>query len=125
MVLTTGCGAVGERRTAAMAAAFDFERALRVRDGGAVCQVLAPGTREEVVQSAMKPCAQGVLDEEVPSADAVPGAVQSVDVAGRQARVVFPADTLFLSEFPGGWKIVAAGCTPRTQRPYQCRLKGG
>ena len=125
LVLTTGCGAVEERRTAAMAAALDFERALRARDGGAVCQVLAPGTREEVAQSAKKPCEQGVLDEAVPSADAVPKDVQSVDVAGRQARVVFPADTLFLSEFPGGWKIVAAGCTPRPQRPYQCKLKGG
>ncbi len=125
LVLTTACGAVEERRTAAMAAALDFERALGVRDGGAVCRALAPGTREEVAQSARTTCAQGVLEEGVPLAEAVPEEVQSVDVSGRQARVVFPADTLFLSQFPSGWKVVAAGCTPRPQRPYRCTLKGG
>ncbi|MGW0710343.1 hypothetical protein ACWD4G_31050 [Streptomyces sp. NPDC002643] len=129
LVLTTGCGAVEGRRTAAEDAALTFERALGARDGAALCAVLAPGVREEVEQSAGAACAEGVLTEEIPSA--VPGGVtgtdgaEQVDVSGRQARVVFAADTLFLSQFSTGWKVVAAGCAPRPGQPYQCVLKGG
>ncbi|MGP3926311.1 hypothetical protein [Streptomyces sp. 8N616] len=125
LLVTVGCGAVEERRSAAMAAALDFERAVRAEDAATVCEVLAPGTREEVAQSARADCAQGVLDEDVPSAGDRPGDVRSVDVHGRQARVVLTADTLFLSQFSSGWKVVAAGCTPRPQQPYRCTLKNG
>jgi hypothetical protein len=126
LVLATGCGTVEERRTAAMDAALDFERALAARDGATVCAVLAPSVREEVERSARTACEEGVLTEELPSAARAPDdAVEGVDVSGRQARVVFPADTLFLSQFSGGWKVIAAGCTPRPQRPYECLLKGG
>ncbi|MDX2931685.1 hypothetical protein [Streptomyces ipomoeae] len=125
LVLTVGCGVVEGRRTAAGDAALDFERALGARDGAAVCAVLAPGVREEVEQSSRTTCAKGVLTEEVPAAAPVRGGIEGVDVSGRQARVVFPADTLFLSQFSDGWKVTAAGCTPRPERPYQCLLKGG
>ncbi|MEU8865117.1 hypothetical protein [Streptomyces umbrinus] len=46
-------------------------------------------------------------------------------VYGNQARAVLSSDTLFLSRFTSGWKVVAAGCEPRPQEPYQCRIKGG
>ncbi|MGA4845294.1 hypothetical protein ACOBQB_03065 [Streptomyces sp. G5(2025)] len=36
----------------------------------------------------------------------------------RQAHVVTDRDTLFLPSFPGGWKVTAAGCTPRPEKPY-------
>ncbi|MDK0523889.1 hypothetical protein [Streptomyces sp. ML-6] len=53
------------------------------------------------------------------------GPARTVDVYGRQARVVLTSDTLFLSQFADGWKVVAAGCRPLTGRPYQCSVKGG
>jgi hypothetical protein len=35
------------------------------------------------------------------------------------------ADTVFLAEFPDGWKVVAAACTPRDRLPYDCQVEGG
>jgi hypothetical protein len=125
LLLTAGCGSVEARQTAALRAAVAFERALSAEDGVAVCAVPAPGVRDEVEQSARMPCAEGVLEEEVPPVPAAGEAAAGVDVHGRQARVVFPSDTLFLSLFSGGWKVVAAGCVPRPEQPYRCLLKGG
>jgi hypothetical protein len=125
LLVTAGCGSVEEGRTAALGAALAFERALGAGNGAAVCAVLAPGVREEVEQSARTSCEEGVLEEDVPFVAAAEEEVEGVDVGGRQARVVFRTDTLFLSRFSGSWKVVAAGCTPRPERPYRCLLKGG
>ncbi|MEU0967331.1 hypothetical protein ABZ357_18545 [Streptomyces sp. NPDC005917] len=117
----TGCTTLGERETAASRAALSFEESLRRKDGARACAALAPQTRQEVEQSAKKPCVQALFDEELTQA----GPVRGVQVYGRQARVVLHTDTLFLSAFPAGWKVTAAGCVPRPQQPYQCQVKGG
>ncbi|MFE7839720.1 hypothetical protein ACFU53_27790 [Streptomyces sp. NPDC057474] len=51
---------------------------------------------------------QDAREERVPEEDVLFVAAaederEGVDVSGRQARVVFPADTLFLSQFSRGW----------------------
>lgn len=115
----TGCGGADVREDAAERAATRFAESLRTPD--AACAALAPNTREELEQDAELPCARALPDAGLPEA----GPVRSVDVYGTQARVVAARDTLFLSSFPHGWKVVAAGCTPRPARPYQCLIKGG
>ncbi|MGA5504006.1 hypothetical protein [Streptomyces umbrinus] len=70
---------------------------------------------EELGLSAASPRAQALREEPLP----VGGAVRRTDVYGSQARAVLSADTLFLSHFTSGWKVVAAGCEPRSQEPYQ------
>ncbi len=125
LLVTPGCGGVEERRSSAVAAALDFERALHVRDAAAACRALAQGIREEVAQSSRAGCEQGVFDEQLPPAEETREDVHGVDVNGRQARVVLTGDTLFLSQFSSGWKVVAAGCVPRPRQPYQCTLKSG
>ncbi|NUT30783.1 MAG: hypothetical protein HOV84_33525 [Streptomyces sp.] len=116
-----GCGTVSERQDDVRDTAAAFERALGEGAYAHVCAVLAPGTVEELEQSADAPCAKALSEEQLPSG----GAVRQTDVYGNQARAVLASDVLFLSHFTGGWKVMAAGCRQRPHEPYQCRIKGG
>ncbi len=124
-----GCGAPAARVDGARAAGERFERALASGDHGAACRLLAPETigqlelelELELEEDQGKACAEALGAEELPRA----GAVRTAEVYGRQALLSLDGDTLFLSQFSGGWKVVAAGCTPQGEQPYQCALKGG
>ena len=77
---------------------------------------------DEGLQEAMPLAAEGtLLDENLPQ----PGAVTGTAVYGQWAQVRVGDDTVFLAAFPGGWRVVAAGCKSRGDRPYDCRLQGG
>jgi hypothetical protein len=117
----TGCGSVADREQAASAAAMRLLTAVDGRDGTAACAVLAPDTASEVEQSGGKPCAEAILDEDLPK----PGAVTGAHVYGQWAQVRLSDDTVFVAVFPGGWRVVAAGCNPQGDRPYDCTVQGG
>lgn len=121
VVCVAGCATLGERETAASRAAVRFGESVRQADGARACAALAPKTRQELEQSAMSPCPEALLEEELSPA----GRVRSVQVYGQRARVVLDGDTLFLASFPQGWKVTAAGCEPRPGEPYDCQVKGG
>ncbi|TQK42660.1 hypothetical protein FBY35_4088 [Streptomyces sp. SLBN-118] len=116
-----GCGGTGPREAGASEASEHFERQLVAGRTGAACGALAPGTRMELEESEHKPCSEALAAEQLPEG----GSVRKVDVYGRQALVVLEGDTLFLSQFADGWKVVAAGCRPEPDKPYQCTVKGG
>lgn len=116
-----GCGTVEERRDHVRDTAAAFEQALAEGAYDRVCAVLAPATVDELEQSAGSACTKAVGEESLPPG----GALRRTDVYGDQARAVLASDTLFLARFTSGWKVVAAGCEPRPQQPYQCRIKGG
>lgn len=109
-----------DRGRSAEAVATRLPAAVAGRDGSAACAVLAPDTAAEVARSGGKPCAAAILDAGLPR----PGAVTGSGVYGQWAQVRLTDDTVFLAIFPGGWRIVAAGCRPRAQRPYDCAVKG-
>jgi hypothetical protein len=119
--LLSGCADVGDRQASAAGIATRLLTAVGEKDGAAACAMLAPDTAAELEQSAEKPCAQAILDEDLPA----PGTVDGTDVYGQWAQVRLTDDTVFLAVFPGGWRVVAAGCTPRQDRPYDCALQGG
>ncbi|WP_306205065.1 hypothetical protein [Actinoplanes sp. RD1] len=109
-----------ERGDAASAVAVRMLTAVAARDGAQACGMLAPGTRSELEDSAEQACDQAILDQDLPA----PGQVTGSDVYGQWAQVRLDDDTLFLAVFPEGWRVVAAGCEPRTDRPYDCALQG-
>jgi hypothetical protein len=119
-LVLAGCGSVDERGDSAAAAATRMLSAVEAEDGAAACAVLAPDTTSELEESAGKPCAEAILEEDLPA----PGAVTDAEVYGQWAQVRLTDDTVFLGVFPGGWRVVAAGCTPREERPYDCALQG-
>jgi hypothetical protein len=98
-----------------------FYAALEANDGGTACQELAPRTRSEVEQSAQKPCAEAILDEDIPAA----GERREVATFGTAAQVRYGDETTFLSRFQDGWHVVAAGCTPLPSGRYDCQVEAG
>ncbi|MDZ5444362.1 hypothetical protein U2F26_16705 [Micromonospora sp. 4G57] len=110
-----------DRGDAAAAVAVRMLTAITEKDGAAACAALAPDTAVELEQSADKPCAEAILDENLPE----PGSVSASHVYGQWAQVRLSGDIVFLGVFPAGWRVVAAGCTARRDRPYDWVLQGG
>jgi len=50
--------------------------------------------------------------------------VAEVEVYGKDAIVHLDNDVLFVARFDEGWRVTAAGCTPRPDRPFTCTIKG-
>lgn len=118
--LLTGCGAPAVRVDGARDTVRVFEGALAARDYSAACDVLAPETRAQLQQDEEQACAQALASQELP----VSAAVGTPEVYGRQALVRTGGETLFLSQFRSGWRVVAAGCSAQAGKPYECRVKG-
>jgi hypothetical protein len=113
-------GCAGPGTAAPTSVAMRFHAAVSQQNGALACALLAPETRSELVQAAGEPCSRAVLGEAIPDV----GRVRESDRFGVQAQVQMSGDTVFLAEFPGGWRVVAAACTPRRALPYDCQVKG-
>lgn len=116
-----GCGPLPPDEDSAAQVATEFRSAVQQGDGARACRLLAPAAVAEVAEAVGKPCAEAIIGEQVP----VSGDVRHVDAFGQSARVVFCDDTLFLSSFGQGCRVMAAVCAARDGRPYDCAVKGG
>lgn len=119
--VVAGCTGMTARTTEAVALAQEFEQAVHDGRPAEACALLAPETRSELEESGRMACGPALAQEQLP----VGGPVRGTDVYGRQAIVTLSGDTLFLSRFDAGWRVVAAGCVPEPDKPYQCTVKGG
>jgi hypothetical protein len=121
VVLLAGCGSVGGRADAADVVAQRLFTALDADDGAAACALLAPVAAAAVSDAGEEPCAEAILEEELPAA----GEVTETSVYGQWAQVRLTGDTVFLASFQGGWRVMAAGCTAQPGgRPYRCVIEG-
>ena len=93
-----GCGSADERGDAAASVAVRMLSAVADEDGAAACAALAPDTVSEIEQSAGEPCAEAILDEDLPA----PGTVTRSEVYGQWTKVRLTGDSVFLGVFPGG-----------------------
>lgn len=116
-----GCGSVSERETSAAGVAERFLTAVADGDGAAACDVLTPDAVTTIEEDSGEPCADAVLDEDLPT----PRPPTDTAVYGQWARVRLGDQAVFLAMFPGGWRVAAAGCRPRGERPYDCAVDGG
>ncbi|RRS01575.1 hypothetical protein [Glycomyces terrestris] len=119
--LAVCCGALAacgsQRADDASAAAEAFLTALADGDAAAVCAALAPETAQALASSEDQTCEQAVAALDLPT-----GTVGETDVWGDRAQVRTGTDVLFLAELDEGWKVVAAGCEPQGERPYECEV---
>jgi hypothetical protein len=114
-----GCGSAQDAAVRSVASAFVNE--LENGDGAGACHLLAPVTRAELEKSTGMPCSAAILEEDLPTA----GAFERTAAYGTMAQVRFAADTVFLTEFRNGWRVLAAGCSPVPGSPYDCQVQGG
>jgi len=119
-LLAGGCG--GSSDAAVSSVSDAFRQALASQEGARACALLSAQTVSDLEQSSGKPCATAVLHENVPTA----GKPTGVQVYGRMAQVRYADDTIFLSRFHDGWRLVGAGCrlTPGAAQRFDCQVKG-
>ena len=96
-----------------------FQNALRGNDLAGACRLLSEETRNSLESASTRPCPVALAALKLPT-----GAVRSTEVWGGNGQIQLQSGTLFLAQFDTGWRITAAGCTPRPDRPYDCDLKG-
>lgn len=118
-VVLSGCAPT--QNAGVRAVALRFYTAYSQDEPGVACDQLAPRTKSELEQSAGKPCAEALPEEEVPEVDTP----VDVRVFGTAAQVRWSGETTFLARFQGGWKVMAAACAERSDQPYDCAISGG
>ncbi len=116
----SGCAGSNPGTSEAATTALDFHSALGSGDYPRACELLIPAAVEKLEAGAPGTCAEKLSQLDVPVADSV----QDSASYGRNAQVVMDQDTLFLARSGDGWKITAAGCTSRGERPYDCEVEG-
>jgi hypothetical protein len=120
-VAVAGCGASGQPDDVAAVAAR-FHAALARGDAALACAQLAPQTLAKLEQQERRPCAQAILDAELP------GGARPADTSVYVTTATVELEhggRMFLDRFEDGWKVSAAGCRPAgADLPYDCELGG-
>jgi hypothetical protein len=114
-VLTVGAGCTPAGQAAAWNVAGQFETALTDHDGDGACRLLSDEARHRLETASTRPCPAALEALSLPA-----GPVRSIQTWGGNSQVHLDGAVLFLAEFHAGWRVTAAGCTPRPDQPYDC-----
>jgi hypothetical protein len=115
ILLLTGCASSQRPEVEDVATTFEDPSV----DPQTRCDLLAPSTLVALEEEASTPCEQATEDLPLEG-----GEVTGVEIWGGDAQVRLAGDTVFLTETSVGWRVVAAACTPRPERPYDCEVEG-
>jgi hypothetical protein len=99
--------------------AREWLAAAEARDAARLCALLTPAAAESVA-TGDETCEQALGNLDLPGG----GPVGDAELWSDQAQVRAGSDTLFLVRLGAGWRVNAAGCTPRGGRPYDCDVEG-
>jgi hypothetical protein len=113
LAAVTGCSAADS--SSAGQAAQKFITAV-AGGGTSACALLAPRARDGLGAVG---CGPGSPVGQVPR-----GEVTATVVWGDEAQARSAVDTLFLHEFPDGWRVTGAGCRLRNEQVYDCLVGG-
>jgi hypothetical protein len=114
--LVAGCATAGDEADV-KAAAADFLQAVRDADGERACADLVPQAQSGL-ETGDSRCAEEILKLGLKT-----GSLRKTEIWGDRARVQADGDTIFLTRWATAWKVTAAGCTPRSGRPYECEVE--
>lgn len=114
-VALSGCASAQDGEVRRVATLFEDGSADPVER----CDLLIPTARAALEEEASADCADAIQDVPLEG-----GQVESVEVWGGDAQVRLTGDTVFLTETRSGWRVTAAACTPRGERPYDCEVEG-
>lgn len=115
-------GCAGAQEADVTQVADRFYEAVERGDGAAACALLAPETKAELETTEQALCAEAILEQSVPATERRVEA----QVFGTMAQLRYDTDTVFLADFPDGWKVMAAVCTAAgPEKRYGCDVKGG
>ncbi len=117
LLAAAGCGAPESTTRSVEQVAGRFLAAIERGDAATACSLLTPDAAGSL-GSADRTCADALGELDLPRG----GSVGASEVWSTEARVRTGVDTLFLSDLGAGWKVAAAGCTPRDRRPYDCEV---
>jgi hypothetical protein len=121
VVLASLSGCSSGNDDAATKVAERLHASLRADDGSGACDLLSEDVQQELADSEGSSCEAAVMEAGLPDS----GQVVEVKVYGTAAQVRYDEDVVFLGEFPDGWKVTAAGCSPQAGAPYDCQVQGG
>lgn len=120
IVLLGGCSSLNPGTSQAADTAREFHSLLAAGKGEQACDLLIPTAIEALEEGEPGSCAAKLAELKLGKASSI------VDsrAFGRNAQVELDGDTVFLTVSGGVWRVMAAGCTPRGERPYDCEVEG-
>jgi hypothetical protein len=117
-----GCG-TGDDERRVRSVTDQFYAALRGRAGERACAQLAENTVNALESASGRSCAQAITALQLPGRRAA-GSTVYLDSARADVAGAAQGEAAFLDRTARGWRISAAGCRPKGDGPYDCRLGG-